>query len=66
MTKAAQIDAVSAWAAVLARDRQADGRFVTGVLTTGIYCRPSCAARHPKRDNVEFFADGADHWVNHN
>ncbi|MEM9553885.1 MAG: bifunctional DNA-binding transcriptional regulator/O6-methylguanine-DNA methyltransferase Ada [Acidobacteriota bacterium] len=48
-----------AWRAVLARDRSFDGRFVTGVLTTGIYCRPSCAARHPKRENVRFFADGA-------
>jgi AraC family transcriptional regulator of adaptative response/methylated-DNA-[protein]-cysteine methyltransferase len=48
-----------AWRAVLARDRRADGRFVTGVLTTGIYCRPSCAARHPRRENVRFFADGA-------
>lgn len=36
-----------------------DGRFVTGVLTTGIYCRPSCAARHPARAHVRFFADGA-------
>lgn len=33
-----------AWAAVLQRDRSFDGRFVTGVLSTGIYCRPSCAA----------------------
>jgi AraC family transcriptional regulator of adaptative response/methylated-DNA-[protein]-cysteine methyltransferase len=49
-----------AWSAVLARDRRADGRFVTGVLTTGIYCRPSCAARHPKRENVRFFASGAE------
>jgi AraC family transcriptional regulator of adaptative response/methylated-DNA-[protein]-cysteine methyltransferase len=48
-----------AWQAVLNRDRSLDGQFVTGVLTTGIYCRPSCAARHPKRDNVRFFADGA-------
>ena len=48
-----------AWAAVRARDRAFDGRFVTGVLTTGIYCRPSCAARHPRRENVRFFADGA-------
>jgi AraC family transcriptional regulator of adaptative response/methylated-DNA-[protein]-cysteine methyltransferase len=48
-----------AWTAVLARDRAFDGRFVTGVLTTGIYCRPSCAARHPSRSNVRFFADGA-------
>jgi AraC family transcriptional regulator of adaptative response/methylated-DNA-[protein]-cysteine methyltransferase len=47
------------WNAVLLRDRSQDGRFVTGVLTTGIYCRPSCAARHPKRQNVRFFADGA-------
>jgi AraC family transcriptional regulator of adaptative response/methylated-DNA-[protein]-cysteine methyltransferase len=46
----------AAWAAVMARDRAMDGRFVTGVLTTGIYCRPSCAARHPKRENVRFFA----------
>ncbi len=45
-----------AWLAVLARDRASDGRFVTGVLSTGIYCRPSCAARHPRRDNVRFFA----------
>lgn len=49
-----------AWTAVLARDRRMDGRFVTGVLTTGIYCRPSCAARHPKRENVRFFATGAE------
>jgi AraC family transcriptional regulator of adaptative response/methylated-DNA-[protein]-cysteine methyltransferase len=54
------IDAEEAWAAVLRRDRGADGRFVTGVLTTRIYCRPSCAARHPKRENVRFFASGAD------
>ncbi|MBW0145452.1 bifunctional DNA-binding transcriptional regulator/O6-methylguanine-DNA methyltransferase Ada [Sphingomicrobium clamense] len=46
------------WARVKARDRRADGLFVTGVLTTGIYCRPSCAARHPKRSNVRFFDDG--------
>ena len=32
------------WQAVEARDKAFDGRFVTGVLTTGIYCRPSCAA----------------------
>lgn len=48
-----------AWAAVLARDRAFDGHFVTGVLSTGIYCRPSCPARHPRRDNVRFFAGGA-------
>jgi AraC family transcriptional regulator of adaptative response/methylated-DNA-[protein]-cysteine methyltransferase len=48
------------WAAVLRRDRALDGQFVTGVLTTGIYCRPSCAARHPKRENVRFFATGGE------
>ena len=53
------IDFEDAWSAVLRRDRSRDGGFVTGVLTTGIYCRPSCAARHPSRDNVRFFADGA-------
>ena len=53
------IDANEAWAAFEARDRAADGRFVVGVRTTGIYCRPSCAARRPKRENVAFYADGA-------
>lgn len=55
----AQVDEARAWQAVLERDRTFDGRFVTGVLSTGIYCRPSCAARHPRRDNVRFFADPA-------
>ena len=49
-----------AWEAVMRRDRAYDGRFVTGVLSTGIYCRPSCAARHPGRGNVRFFASGAE------
>ena len=55
-----RIDEEAAWRAVLARDRSSDGRFVTGVLSTRIYCRPSCAARHPKRANVRFFATGAE------
>jgi AraC family transcriptional regulator of adaptative response/methylated-DNA-[protein]-cysteine methyltransferase len=46
------------WEAVLRRDRAMDGQFVTGVLSTGIYCRPSCAARHPRRDNVRFYTNG--------
>ncbi len=50
------VDDARAWAAMQARDRSFDGKFVTGVLSTGIYCRPSCAARHPKRENVRFFA----------
>lgn len=59
MTETKTIDPETAWDAVKRRDRSFDGRFVTGVLTTGIYCRPSCAARHPARENVRFFADGA-------
>ena len=50
------VDEKTAWRAVTSRDRSFDGSFVTGVLSTGIYCRPSCAARHPKRENVRFFA----------
>jgi AraC family transcriptional regulator, regulatory protein of adaptative response / methylated-DNA-[protein]-cysteine methyltransferase len=53
------IDTERAWAAFETRDRAADGRFVVGVRTTGIYCRPSCPARHPRRENVAFFSDGA-------
>ncbi|MEA3032885.1 MAG: AraC family transcriptional regulator [Sphingomonadales bacterium] len=60
MATQSSLDPDAAWRAVLARDRRADGRFVTGVLTTGIYCRPSCAARHPKRENVRFFPSGAE------
>lgn len=45
------------WRAVLSRDERYDGMFVTAVKTTGIYCRPSCPARHPARANVSFFAD---------
>lgn len=40
---------------VLAGDPACNGRFFTGVLTTGIYCLPSCKARKPKRENVRFF-----------
>lgn len=44
----------SRWNAVTARDRGHDGRFVFAVRTTGIYCRPSCPARMPRRANVTF------------
>jgi AraC family transcriptional regulator of adaptative response/methylated-DNA-[protein]-cysteine methyltransferase len=54
------IDVEKAWEAFTRRDRSFDGRFVIGVLTTGIYCRPSCAARQPQRQNVCFFADGGE------
>ncbi len=44
------------WEAVLARDASRDGQFVFAVSSTGVYCRPSCGARRPRRENVEFFA----------
>jgi AraC family transcriptional regulator of adaptative response/methylated-DNA-[protein]-cysteine methyltransferase len=42
------------WQAVIRRDRAADGTFYYSVRTTGVYCRPSCAARLPRRENVRF------------
>jgi AraC family transcriptional regulator of adaptative response/methylated-DNA-[protein]-cysteine methyltransferase len=44
------------WQAVLARDAGADGAFVYAVRSTGIYCKPSCASRRPRRAQVTFFA----------
>ena len=52
------IDVDAAWAAFERRDRSWDGRVIGAVKTTGIYCKPSCPARRPKRENVEFFLDG--------
>jgi AraC family transcriptional regulator of adaptative response/methylated-DNA-[protein]-cysteine methyltransferase len=43
------------WNAVVARDAASDGEFVFAVSSTGVYCRPSCAARRPRRENVQFF-----------
>ncbi len=48
------------WAAVAARDKAADGRFVYAVATTGVYCRPSCPARLAKQVNVTFHNTCAD------
>jgi AraC family transcriptional regulator of adaptative response/methylated-DNA-[protein]-cysteine methyltransferase len=48
------------WQAVLARDRRADGTFFYSVATTGVYCRPSCGARRPKLENVQFHDTTAD------
>lgn len=44
------------WQQILSRDARQDGRFVFAVRTTGVYCRPSCPSRRPRRDSVEFFA----------
>lgn len=49
------MDMDSRWQQVVERDIAADGRFVYAVSTTGIYCRPSCASRRPKPENVDFF-----------
>ena len=43
------------WQAVMARDRRFDGAFVYAVRSTGIYCRPSCASRRPRRTQVTFY-----------
>ncbi len=43
------------WNAVAARSRHADGTFVYAVTTTGVYCRPSCPSRRPRREHVRFF-----------
>src|SRR5947207_8461726 len=43
------------WDSVLARDLESDGKFVFAVSSTGIYCRPSCPSKRPRRDNVSFF-----------
>ena len=43
------------WTAVLSRDREADGSFVYAVTSTGVFCRPSCPSRRPRRERVRFF-----------
>ena len=51
------------WRIALAKDRRFDGVFVTGVHSTGIYCRPSCPARAPLRKNVRFYTTAAEAQV---
>jgi AraC family transcriptional regulator of adaptative response/methylated-DNA-[protein]-cysteine methyltransferase len=51
------MDETTYWKAVEARDAAFDGAFVFGVVTTKIYCRPSCSAKRAKRENVRFFDD---------
>lgn len=45
------------WLAIVQRNKDADGTFIYGVKTTGIYCLPSCPSRQPRRENVVFFAN---------
>ncbi|HEX8842951.1 MAG TPA: methylated-DNA--[protein]-cysteine S-methyltransferase [Sphingomicrobium sp.] len=60
VTNVTPLDADTAWAAFMRRDRRWDGRVVGAVHTTGIYCKPSCPAKRPKRENVTFYRDGAE------
>ena len=49
------LDQEACWVALSNRDKSFDSRFYVGVLTTGVYCRPSCGSRRPNRENVRFF-----------
>ena len=60
MDNVTRLDPDTAWAAFMRRDRSWDGRVIGAVKTTGIYCKPSCPARRPKREHVEFFASGEE------
>ncbi len=60
VTNVSRLDADTAWAAFMRRDRRWDGSVIGAVKTTGIYCKPSCPAKRPKRENVEFFATGEE------
>lgn len=60
MSNVARLDADTAWAAFMRRDRSWDGRVIGAVRTTGIYCKPSCPAKRPKREHVQFFATGKE------
>ena len=53
------LDPAACYRALKARDRRFDGRFFTGVKTTGIYCRPICPARTPKLENIIFYPSAA-------
>jgi AraC family transcriptional regulator of adaptative response / DNA-3-methyladenine glycosylase II len=50
-----ELDHTACYRALVTRDARFDGRFFTGVTTTGVYCRPICPARTPRRTNVRFF-----------
>jgi AraC family transcriptional regulator of adaptative response / DNA-3-methyladenine glycosylase II len=52
-------DAAACWQMLRARDARFDGRFFVGVTSTGIYCRPICTARTPRRENCRFFGTAA-------
>ncbi|MHB8214983.1 MAG: bifunctional DNA-binding transcriptional regulator/O6-methylguanine-DNA methyltransferase Ada [Candidatus Sulfotelmatobacter sp.] len=55
-TNSSHLDDDQRWDAVVARDGRHNGEFVFAVATTGVYCRPSCPARRPRRENVTFYS----------
>src|SRR5258708_7212179 len=55
-----QLNDAARWNAVVAHDRTSDGLFVYAVRSTGVYCRPSCPSRRPRRDRVAFFDTSAE------
>src|SRR5437763_17008349 len=54
-----EMDSQACYRAIAARDARFDGIFFTGVLTTGIYCRPVCTAKTPREKNVRFYPSAA-------
>jgi AraC family transcriptional regulator of adaptative response/methylated-DNA-[protein]-cysteine methyltransferase len=60
MSMATLPDEAVCWDAVTRRDSERDGEFFFGVLTTGVFCRPSCPARRPLRQNVRFYQDASE------
>ena len=60
MATVTRLDPDTAWAAFMRRDRSWDGRIIGAVTTTGIYCKPSCPARRPRREHVVFYSSGEE------
>jgi AraC family transcriptional regulator of adaptative response/methylated-DNA-[protein]-cysteine methyltransferase len=60
MDNVERLDVDTAWAAFMRRDRRWDGRILVAVKSTSIYCKPSCPARRPKRENVQFFVNAEE------
>lgn len=57
MSNRVELNPETCWQAVLSRDAGQDGRFVYAVQSTGVFCRPSCPSRRPRRERAVFFAD---------
>lgn len=59
-SKHVALDVEQCWQTVVNRDTALAGKFYYGVVTTGVYCRPGCVSRRPKRENVRFYASPAE------